>query len=49
MINCPITKPINVAVCVILLSSAFEDRNWYYPQINLKECFYGNSDYFDEK
>ena len=45
----PYNKKINVAVCVITLSSVFEERNWYYPQTNLQECFYENSDYFDEK
>ena len=42
-------KKINIAVCVISLSCVFEERNWYYPQVTLQECFYENSDYFDEK
>ena len=45
----PYNKNINVAVCVTSLSSVLEERNWYYTQINLQECFYENSDYFDEK
>ena len=49
MINCPIIKKINVPVCVISLSSFFEKRNWYCPQVNLQKCFYENSHYFDEK
>ena len=44
----PYNKTTNVAVCVISLSSGFEERNWYYPQVNLLECFYESSDYFDE-
>ena len=45
----PYNQKIKVAVCAISLSSVFEERNWYYPQVNLQECFYENSDYFDEK
>ena len=41
-------QKINVPVCVILISSMFEERNWYYPQIELQNCFY-ESDYLDEK
>ena len=32
----PYNKKINVAVCVISLSSVFEERNWYYPNSFLK-------------
>ena len=35
----PYNKKINVAVCVISLNSVFE-QGWYYPQIELQECFY---------
>ena len=34
----PYNQKINVEVCVISLSSVFEERNWYYPQVNLEEC-----------
>ena len=44
----PYNQKSNVAVCVISLSSVFEERNWYYPQVNLQECFYDNSDYLDK-
>ena len=44
----PYNKKINVAVCVISISSNFE-QGWYYPQVNLQVCFYENSEYFDEK
>ena len=46
----PYNKKVNVAVCVISISSVFE-KGWYYPQIELQDCFYENSgdDYFAEK
>ena len=44
--NLPYNQKINVPVCVISISSVFEERNWYYPQIELQDCFYENSDYF---
>ena len=47
MIDCPIIK-INVAVCVISLSSIFEGKGRYYPQVFLQDCFYDNCDYFDD-
>ena len=43
----PYNKNINVPVCVILISTVFEKGDWYYPQIELQDCFYEN-DYFDE-
>ena len=30
---------------VISISSVFREKDWYYPQIELQECFYEN-DYF---
>ena len=45
--NLPYNKKINVPVCVISISSVFEERNWYYPWDELQECFY-ESDYFDK-
>ena len=44
--NLPYNQKINVSVFVILINSVFDKRNWYYPQIELQECFY-ESDYFD--
>ena len=44
--NLPCNQKINVPVCVITISGVFEERNWYYPQIELQDCFYENSDYF---
>ena len=46
--NLPYNKKINVPVCVISVSSVFEEGNWYYPQIELQDCFYENCDYFDK-
>ena len=37
---------INVLVCVISISSVFEEGNWYYPQIDLQDCFYENNGCF---
>ena len=42
--NLPYNKKINVPVCVISISSVFEEKNWYYPQIELHECFYESSE-----
>ena len=44
--NLPYNQKINVPVCVISLSSVFEERNWYNPQANLQECFFEKNDYF---
>ena len=41
-------KKVNVPICVISISSVFDERGWYYPQTELKECSY-ESDYLDKK
>ena len=38
--NLSYNKKINVPVCVISTGSVFEKIDWYYPQIELQECFY---------
>ena len=43
----PHNQKINVAVCVISISNVSEKSVWYYPQIELQDCFYENSDYND--
>ena len=43
--NLPYNKTINVKFCVISINSVFKESNWYYPQIELQDCFYENSDY----
>ena len=39
----PYNKEISVAVCVISLSSVFEEQNRYYSQIPLQDCFYDDN------
>ena len=38
--NLPYSKKNNVPVCVISINSVFEEGDWYYPQIELQDCFY---------
>ena len=33
--NLPYNQKINVPVCVISISSVFEEKNWYCPKIEL--------------
>ena len=40
----PHNKKINVPVCVMSISSVFEKGDWYFPQIELKECFYESNE-----
>ena len=40
-------KKNNVPICVISISSVFQKGDWYYPQIELKDCLYEN-DYLDK-
>ena len=35
---------INVLVCLISISSVFEERNWYYPLVELQKCFYESNE-----
>ena len=43
----PYNIKIDVAVCVLSISSISE-QGWYYPQIELQDCFYENCDSFAE-
>ena len=43
--NLVYNRKINVPVCVISISSVFKERDWYYPQIDLQDCFYESSEY----
>ena len=43
--NLVYNRKINVLVCVISISSVFKERDWYYPQIDLQDCFYESSEY----
>ena len=38
--NLPLGKILNIALCVIIVRSAFQENNKYYPQVFLHECFY---------
>ena len=38
----PSNQKINVPVCVVSMSSVIKKGDWYYPQVNLQECFYEN-------
>ena len=38
--NLVYNQKINISVCVISISGLFKERNWYYPQMELQECFY---------
>ena len=46
--NLRCNQKINVPVCVISINSVFEERNWYYSQMELQYCFYETTDYFAE-
>ena len=45
--NLVYNQKINVPVCVISIIGILKEKNWYYPQVNLQDCFY-ESDYLDE-
>ena len=36
----PISKIINISVCVIIIRGVFQENNKYYPQVLLHDCFY---------
>ena len=38
----PYNQNVNVPVCVVSMSSVIKKGDWYYPQVNLQECFYEN-------
>ena len=38
--NLPYNQKINIKVCVISLSSVFEEKKCSYFQTELQECFY---------
>ena len=40
----PISKTINIPVCVIIIRSVFEEDSKYYPKVLLHECFYGHEE-----
>ena len=38
-------QKINISICVISISGLLNERSWYYPQIELQECFYENENF----
>ena len=40
----PLSKIINIPVCVIIINSVFEEDSKYYPQVLLHDCFYRHED-----
>ena len=36
----PLSKIINIPVCVVIVSSIFKEYGKYYPQVLLYDCFY---------
>ena len=36
----PLSKIINIPVCVVIVSSIFKEDNEYHPQVSLHDCFY---------
>ena len=37
----PFGKILNIPVCIIIAKSVFEENGKYYPQVHLKDCFFG--------
>ena len=40
----PLSKIINIPVCVIIVNSVFEEDSKYYPQVLLHDCFNRHED-----
>ena len=38
--NLVCNQKINVSVCVISVTGLLKERDWYYPHIELQDCFY---------
>ena len=36
----PLGKILGISVCIIIVTSVFQENNNYYPQVFLHECFY---------
>ena len=36
----PLSKIINIPICVVIVSSIFKEDGKYYPQVLLHDCFY---------
>ena len=44
----PISKIINIPVCVIIIRGVFEEDSKYYPQVLLHDCFYEYEHEYEE-
>ena len=40
----PLSKILNIPVCIIIVKSVFQEDNNYYPQVLLYECMYKQED-----
>ena len=43
----PLGKILDIPACVIIVKSVFQESNKYYPQVDLRDCFY-EYEYEDE-
>ena len=43
----PISKIINIPVCVIIIRDVLEEDSKYYPQVLLHDCFYEHEESTD--
>ena len=44
----PLGKILNIPVCIIIVTSVFQEKNNCYPQVFLHECFYEYDDEFED-
>ena len=44
MMILPLSKIINILVCVIIVSSVFKENHKYYSQLLLHDCFYDSEE-----
>ena len=40
----PLSKILNITVCIITVKSVFQEDSDYYPQVLLYECLYKHED-----
>ena len=40
----PLSKILNIPVCIIIVKSVFQEDNHYYPQVLLYKCLYKHED-----
>ena len=44
----PLGKILTIPLCVIIVTSVFQENNKYYPQVSLHECFYEYDHEFED-